>query len=797
MLKNYLTIAFRTLTKNKSYALINIVGLSIGITFLALIFFFIEGELTFDSFHSKSDRIYRIVERDNSDPENEELYGQTSPGVALAMKEDIPGIEAQTRIFKPGGHIDITWDGKKTHERSYIIAEENFFEVFDFEFVKGDPGSALQNNNSIVVTESLAKRFFGDQDPMGQTMKWENFAPSKVTGVLKDLPENSHLQFNIMFSRNTEFTEDWGPYLISWKNYGAYSYLLLDENSDPKSVEAAFPALYEKYIPEKLGERSFFLQPLQDIYLDSDGIRYGIEDRHGNRFYINLFIGISIFLLLMVSINYVNLSTAKSLHRAKEIGLRKVSGATKPQLMIQFFMEAILLSLVSFVVAVFLIEVLLPHFNEIALKNFEINGDNFFSRIGMIFLVTTVLGLASGIYPSVVLARIKPVDNLKGLFRKNSFKIRSTLLIVQFGIGIIMLVGTMVIHRQMSFINEKNLGFDKEDMLVVDINNRNVRNNFELIKELMSKVPGVEAVASSSRVPGEWKWIADVDLKNGPGAQDSTNAFYMCFDEDMPETYDLEFVAGGNFSGNISVDSSKIILNESAVRAMQLEDPIGKTISLSRDRGEFQVIGVMKDFHFQSLHSEILPLAIGSWVNPITAVDYFSVRLSTSDFDKTLAGLTEIHDQFDKTTPIEYHFLDQQIDLFYENDHRVGNLFGIGAILMLVIGGIGLFGITSYMLDRRKKEIGIRKVLGSSVVQLVLLLYRTYGKQVLIAFIFSAPLGYIFANQWTSEFTNREEVSPFLFLYSGVVVALFTMLIVSYKVVDTARLNPVEVLKDE
>ncbi len=796
MLKNYLTIALRTLTKNKVYALINIFGLSLGITFVTLIYFFVDHELGYDRFHSKGDRIYRVIERDHSDPEAIEYYGQTSPAFATTIANEVPGVEKQIRVFKPGGHIDITWDGKKIHERSYIMSEENFFEVFDHEFIYGDPKTALKERNTIVLTESTSRKFFGDENPVGQTMKWENFQSTKVSAVIGDVPENSHMQYNVIFALNTEY-EGWDEYLASWENYGAYTYFLLQEDIKAEQVEAFFPQIADKYFPEDKEERQFHLQALGDIYFHSADVQYGIQEEYGNLFYVNMFIGIAIFLLVVVSINYVNLSTAKSMHRAKEIGLRKVSGANKTQLMIQFLMEATLLSLMAFFVSLFLIETLLPYFNEVAQKNFNILGEDLLPGLATILGITLILGISSGVYPSIVLSRLKPVENLKGEFRANTFKIRSALLIVQFAIGIVMLVGAMVIYRQMDFIANKPLGFNQDNLLIVDINNRNARENFQTMKNLFAQVPGVTSVASSSRVPGEWKNIREIDLKKTQASMDSTTSYFMGFDEDMMETYGFELVDGENFGGNALVDSTKILINEAAAEALGLENPVGQKIYFSRNRGGFQIIGVVKDFHFQSLHSEIRPLVMGPWKNGVQGMDYFSLRLETNDFDETLEEITAVHDQFDQSTPIEYHFLDRQINNFYQNEKRLGDLFGIGAIIMLAIGGFGLFGITSYMMDRRKKEIGVRKVLGSTVVQLILLLYKTYGKQILIAFIVAAPLGYIFANQWTEAFMYKQEISPFLFLYAGVIVALFTMLTVSYKVVQSARLNPVDVLKDE
>lgn len=800
MLKNYFKIAIRTLVKNKTYALINIFGLSIGITCASLILFYVEDELTYDQFNTQHEQIYRVIESDHSDPSEVEYYGQTSPGVPIAMTNDIPGVSAYTRIFQPGGHMDIVWQGEKEQVRNYLFGETNFFDFFDFEFVAGSKTSAMKDVNSIVLSESAAKRFFGDTNPIGKTMKWFEMNDCKVTAIIKDVPQNSHIQFDVLFSYNSVLDEEgWPKYLKSWDRYGAYSYVLLNKNANLKEITGQFPGLVSKYDQENTPDkRKFELQNITDIYLKSKDIQYGISDVNGNIFYINLFMGIAVFIMIVVCINYINLSTAKATQRSKEIGLRKVSGATKSQLMTQFLVESVVLSIFSFLLSVLLIEILLPYFNDIAGKRFDLNKENIFNISLVIFSITVLLGAASGLYPALVLSKLKPVASLKGEVKTNSMNVRSTLVIVQFAISIIMLVGALVIYQQMQYIQNKALGFNEDNMLVVDINSGNTRRNFMAMKSEFNQVPGVESVATSSRVPGEWKGIRRVNFKSHQASVDSLESYFMCWDKDMLATYQFQLTEGSNFSGNKVTDSTKVILNEAAVKALKLENPIGQSIYLSsRNSGPVQVIGVVKDFHFQSLHNSIAPLALGYWANPVTAIDYFSFRLSTSNFGETLAGITAIHDKFDNETAIEWHFLDNQLNNFYVNDKRIGELFGIGAIIMLAIAGFGLFGITSYMIDRRKKEIGVRKVLGSTGIQLVALLFKSYGKQVLIAFAVATPFAYYFAAEWSSLFTYKENISVVVFLIAGLVVMLFTFLTVSYRVINAARLNPVDVLKDE
>jgi len=796
MFNNYIKTAFRNLLRHKAYAMINILGLTIGITCSTLLYLYIQNELNFDKFHTKSDRIFRVVEIDKKSSGDNWFYGQTTPALAPALKAEFPEVSDFTRAFKRGGHIDIVWKEQRLHERNFFMVESNFFSVFDFKFTQGDK-KALNDRNSMVLTASIAKKYFGQKNPIGELMDFAGYDGMKVTGVIEDLPENSHLQFDLVFSQNTAF-EKWSEYLNDWSSYGAYTYLVLENPNQIKNIESKKAEFIKTHWGDKK-VNDFYLQNLENIYLESDQVQYGVSDLHGNKFYIKLFIAIAIFILLIATINYMNLATAKTTHRAKEIGLRKVTGATRSSLAMQFLIEAILVAMISFVISLGLIEAILPIFNEISGKHFTFSVDSFLEIVGVLFFITILIGLVSGSYPAFYLSALKPIECFRGEVKNNfrSLFLREGLVVTQFAISIIMIVATIVVYSQLNFIREKPLGFDKVNMMVIDINNRNVRNNFQTMKSEFAAIPGVVAVASSSRVPGEWKNIRQTFVKTSKESSDSLDIYYMGFDEDMLSVYNINLLDGSNFEGNILTDSTKVMINKAAADALGFENPIGKTISILRMGVPVKIIGVLENFHYQSLHNDVAPLIVGCWANNLQAVDYFTLKISNANLKNVIAEATKVHEKFDNNTPIEYHFLDSQLDLFYKKDQQAGNLFGIGAILMVFVASLGLFGLTSFMMEKRKKEIGVRKVLGASLGQLYILLTKTYAKQVLIAFLIATPFGWYMATEWLNYFAYQFTLTPMVFLCAGFISLLIALSTVTYRVFKASVVNPAETLKHE
>lgn len=798
MLKNYIKIALRNLRRNKIYGVISILGLAVGITGATLLYLYVDSELNYDAFHEKYDRIYRIVEIDEG-REQTRYYGQTAPVLGSTLKESYPDVQNMVRVFQPIGHVDMEWKGERVHERSYYLADASFFEVFGFEFIHGDRGSSLQQPNSLILSEDKARQFFGTTNPVGEVLSFNNLGEVTITGVIENVPDNSHLQFEMLFSVNNS-NIDFSEYLTNWEAYGAYTYLLLDESAQMASFEDKLDAFIQKQEAVNENARNFYLQPITEIYFNSENIEFGIEQAHGNKFYVYVFSAIGIFLLLIAGINYTNLATALSAKRGKEIGIRKASGAEKRQLIGQFLSESVIIALVACLFSYFLIELLLPSFNQLTGKSFVINMDTFGYLAAVLLGIGLLLGVASGSYPAFYLALTKPISVLKSNadMKSGNITLRKVLVVAQFSLSIILIIATLAVYKQMDYIQNRDLGFEKEQMLVVDINSGNVRARFDAMKQEIETISGVEDVAVSSRVPGEWKSITQVYARNiESGSTDSTQSYFMSFDEDMLDLYDLNLVAGSNFTGNRQADSLSVILNEAAVNALNLENPVGSFLDVNGSGEPMKVVGVMENFHYQSLHQQVAPLMVGYWANPIRAIDYFSIKMAGGNMSATIEEIKKVHTEFDPETAMEYHFLDQQIDQKYRADLLAGRLFAIGGGVTIFIACMGLFGLALFTTENRIREVGIRKVLGATIPQILVLLTSDFLKLVTVSFVLAVPISWFVMRNWLQSFAYHTELGIGIFVIAGVGALVVSLLTVSYQSVKAALMNPANTLRAE
>jgi putative ABC transport system permease protein len=587
-------------------------------------------------------------------------------------------------------------------------------------------------------------------------------------------------------------------YLQNWNAYGTACYLTLQDPDQASTLEKKSEAFARRYWADQLERRGLKFQNIKDIYFNSAGVEFGVEEAQGEIRYLYLFGAVGFFLILIACINYVNLATAKSASRSREIGIRKVSGALRWQLISQFLIESVVISSIAFILSVGLVKTLLPYFNQITGKQFLFNLQTVGELLAVLLLISVVIGLLSGIYPAFYLSRMKPTKAVKGEVKigTRDLFMRQSLVITQFTLSIIMIVATMVTSNQMNYIRDLNLGFDHEQIAVIDINNGNVRRSFETMKEEFEKVPGVVSAAASSRVPGEWKNIARIFIRSDEMAEDSLQTYFMCFDEDMIPTYNMEIVQGVNFSGNRLQDSTKVLINQELAEILDWQDPVGRYLSIG-GAGDYQVIGVVKEFHFQSLHQDIAPLVIGPWSNVIYPVDYFSVKLSGQDLQQTLAGIKNVHELFDNTTAMDLHFLDQQLDKFYQADARAHTLFSIGAGLTVFIACLGLFGLASFIFQRRTKEISVRKVLGATVSNLMLHLSGSFVKQILLAFAIAVPVAWWLMYHWLGYFAYRVNIGVGVFVWALVLSLLVGLITIGHRALRTALVNPAETLKNE
>lgn len=798
MLYNYIKIAFRALTRNRTFSIINILGLVIGISFSCMLYVYVQHELTYDSFHIKSNEIYRVLTIDKRTPDHPRTYGITVPAMGDEMVRTFPEVTDRVRLHRFVGQVVFEIDGQNFQERNWFTTDANFFDVFDFEFKAGNRSTALKEPHSLVLTESAAKKYFGNSDPLGKVIDQTSFGSVKVTGVIKDIPDNSHLQFDFLFSRVVP-DSTWSAYLNSWKDFEAFTYIVLNKQSDFESVKAKMPAFEKEHFGFAQGMVAIDFQPLKDIYLNSSQIEQSIQSQYGQLSYIYIFGSIGLFMLFIACINYINMATSKAMSRAREIGARKVAGAAKRQLVIQFLTESFVVAFVAMILSVGLMDFCLPYFNEITGKKFDITTDNLQQYLYPLLGLTILIALLSGSYPAFYLARLKPVSSLKGKLVMNTgrVRLREALVVFQFALTVIMIVSTLVVGEQLKYIREKDMGYDKDQLMVIDINSGNVREKFEAMKNEYAKIPGISSVAVSSRVPGEWKNIVQLYGKT-PQRADSVQTYFMGFDEDMLETYRFHLAEGSYFPHNQLTDSTHIILNESAVKAFALEQPIGATISLNGNGGKLNatVIGVLKDFNFQSLHQKVAPIVIGAWNNPIHSIDYFTLKINGNRED-VIAAATAVHNQFDQHTPIEYHFLNEQLNSYYQAEVRAGQIFRMGGVLSIFVACLGLFGLATYNIERRMKEMGIRKVLGATGANLFMLLSSSFAMQVGIAFVLAAPLAYFIMTEWLDAFAYRTSIHSGIFFLAGLMVLAIALLTISYRTLQAVYANPVKSLKEE
>ncbi|MGB3468957.1 MAG: FtsX-like permease family protein, partial [Cyclobacteriaceae bacterium] len=623
---------------------------------------------------------------------------------------------------------------------------------------------------------------------------------------VEDFPENSHISFNFLLSELSS-DQNFQRLLKNWEEFGAYSYVLLKPNASIETVRAKMPAMLQKRIGPYAEVLSADFQNIEDIYFNSAHIENGVEESHGQISYIYIFSTMGIFILLIACINYINLATGKAAYRAKEIGIRKVVGAFRKQLIVQFLTESMIVAVIAMIVAIGIIDISFPFFNQVTGKSFDVNLSNLGTYLPVLLILAIVIAFFSGGYPALYLSHLKPVNSIKGheVGGSKSGWMRKGLVTFQFFLTIVMLVVTLLIGQQLNFIQDKDIGFSKEKLLVIDINSGEVRRQFRTVKDQFEKIPGVERVGVSSRVPGEWKTINEVfakPLSNEWEGTDSLKAYYMGFDEGMMDTYRFVLRDGSYFSGNEG-DSTNILINEAAALAMGLADPVGTTIRIKSHhsywRADYRakVIGVLKDFNFKSLHNKIDPIIIAPWNNPVRPIDYFTLKLAAGNTQQVIEHATVVHEKFDRYSPMEYHFLDAQLDNFYEAEKRAGMIFRMAAALCIFVACLGLLGLAAFMVEKRKKELGIRKILGAKESGLFILLSSSVSKQILVAFLIASPVAWLIINHWLDAFEYRISIGIGAFLLAGTIALIIALATISYRALRAIYANPVESLRSE
>lgn len=795
MIKHYLKSTFRHLNRNKGYSLINILGLAIGMACFSLFYLYLLDESNFDGYLSEGDQVYRVISIYDSPEEGRQEVANNPFAMGKALTDNYAEIEAYTTVLRLGQMV-IEHEGQFFNERDWLVATPDFFKVLPFPMTEGDRSSCLKEPNTVVVTQSFADKYYPGESPMGKVLKTSRRMDMKITGVIPDLPANSHLQFNMIISI-ASLSLEWEQLFTQWGRRGGSTYLRAASSDISLPDTATMTAFLKQHVAEGSHLASAHFQAFHDVHFQSNDIEGGLDEAKGSLSLFYIFIAISVFILLIAAINYMNLATARAFQRAKEIGLRKVVGANRGQLISQLLGESVLITILATLISILLFDIALPYFNELTDKSFEANGATLLTLALPLLLTAVGVGLFSGLVPALSISGFKPVDILRNQLQsgKKAQRLRQALVITQFSLSIIMIISTLVVYNQLQYIQNKELGFKKDQLVVVDINSRAARGNFIAMKEAFAQHADVLKVSSTSRVPGEWKGIAQINIAY-VGGQDSMESLFFCGDEDMLDVFEIELLQGRNFSGNPQADSLGCLINETAAKRLGLADPVGKKLYVSGEEHQPTIIGVVKDFNIKSLHDPIEPLMIGAWKNAIQSIDYFSMQINSTNIDATIAHIESIQTEFDPATPLEYHFLDEQIELFYEQDRRTGKVFALGALLTILIACLGLLGLAAYTVERRTKEIGIRKVMGASSGELVLMLVKHFAIQVGIAFVIASPIAWFLMKNWLENFSYKQDISISLFFLAGLMALVVSIATVSYRSYQASRMNPVKALRE-
>lgn len=808
MFKTYLITAYRNMLRKPGFTFINITGLAIGMAACILILMYIMDELSYDKFHEKSHRIYRVTTHGIFGP-NEFHSTYTAAPLAAAMLDDFHEVENITRLMlRPQRSVYI--DDERTFiEDLFFYADSSFFDIFSFTLLKGDPKTVLAGPGRIVLTESTAKRYFGDEDPIGEVITEDNRFQYMVTGIVQDPPDHSHVKFNVLASFTT-LAWHANP---SWFNQSAQTYILLREDADVNEFKPKLNPFLYRHIGDQLQQfigitldefaasgqyYGYDLQSIERIHLHSN--LDGEYEANGSITYVYLFSLIAIFILIIACINFMNLSTARSAGRAKEVGVRKALGSHRGDLIKQFLSESILYSLIAMAIALFLIEISLPFFNQIALKQLHIN---FFSEgyfILAIPLIIVITGLLAGSYPAFYLSAYQPLQVIKGqLFRgMTKSRFRSLLVLFQYSVSIVLLSSTFIIYQQLEFVQNKNPGYEKDQVVVIKRVN-GLGNGMPAFKNDILQNPDILSASYSIALPGDDYSSNSMGVAGRP--LDEVNIVMMQFaDYDFIETLGMQLAEGRWFSPSYRTDTAAVVLNQSAKWRMRIDDiEMNKIIRHATPPDEHiisPIIGVVEDFHYESLHRPIRPLALfllpeGDWANRL------SVKVQAGKIPQTIAFLEQEWYQMQSGQPFEYMLLEQSLERFYQNDKRTRTIYTIFSLLALFVASLGLFGLAAYTTESRTREIGIRKILGASEFGIVGLLSKEFAKWVLLANVIAWPVAYLLMDNWLNNFAYRIDIPWPVFLLSGLLTLVIAMLTVVYQAVKAARSNPVDAVKYE
>jgi putative ABC transport system permease protein len=788
MLINYLKVAIRSMLRNKVLACINLAGLAIGLTAGILIYMWVQDELSYDRFHENAGDIYRVVETQFY--RGEPFPVAVTPGaLAATLKRDYPEVLNSVRMQLNGSDI-LRYRDNKFAEKHILWADKDFFEVFSFPLIKGDRKKALSDPTSIILTESMAQKYFHDEDPIGKSLTDNGQMSYRVTGVIKDVPTNSHLQFDCIIPFEALQTV-YHNNIDNWGNNSYYTYIQLQKGYSYREFNQKIVNLLAKNNTQPIVELQ--LQPMTEIHLYS-GNRYAADIAgHGDILYVKLCIVIAVIILLIACINYMNLATARSGNRAREIGMRKVVGARKSAIIRQFMGEALVYALIAFALSLVFVELLLPVFNNLSQKDLSLDVRGNAGFYGVMLLIALATGLVSGSYPALYLSSFRPVSVLKGGFvsGKGGAFVRKCLVVLQFGLSVVLIIGAAVVHYQIRYIHNKQLGLDKENLVYITLQ-REAFTRYDALKSKISELSSVAAVARTSQLPlnlmsstGGWNW-------EGKDPKDNVLMHGAGVDAGYADVFRMEMAEGRFFTEGFFGDGAALVVNEEAAKIVGGgKSVIGKTLTVGGHQGP--IIGVLKNFHFKPFQNKIEPLVLSQAVQGGIMV----IRVNPGNIKTTLATLEESFKNIVPEVPFEYGFVDEDYDRMYRVIERMGELFNYLSALAIFVSCLGLFGLASFITEKRTKEIGVRKAYSASITDIVLLLSRQFLKWVLVANAIAWPVAYFVMKRWLQTFAYRTDIGIEIFIITSLGTFVIALITISYQTFRAARRNPVEALRYE
>jgi len=806
MLKNYFKIALRNLAKYKGYSFINIAGLAIGMACCLLIFLYVQDELSYDRYHDKADRIYRVIEEVRLEGVGEESASMPFPTGETLPIEYPNEIEAAVRFYNfqaPTLLVEYGNTGEKRFdEPRFFFADPQVFQVFSFEMIHGDPQSALTEPNSVVITEAMAQKYFEDEDPMGEILRFVNQFDFRVTGVVKNVPQNSHFQYDFLASFSSLRRFYGGNLPRGWYWNPCWTFILLKEGVSSSDLEARFPELVQKYFPDSIKDKTVIkLQALTDIHLHSH-LDYEINP-NSDISYVYIFSAVAIFVLIVACINFMNLATARSSNRSREVGMRKVLGAYRTQLIRQFFGESILLSFIAALFSLLIVEILLPTFNAFSGKELALNLFGGWRLFTGLITIAIAVGILSGFYPALFLSGFHPVKVFRGGLHKGRTGsiFRKVLVVGQFAISIILIIGTVVTFQQLNFLRNKRLGFNKDQVVMVQSFGTGISAWYEGFKNQLLQDPHILQVTGMEDVLGA-KYQSSSFIAEGSLETQMQQIPRLAVVHDFVETFEMDMVSGRSFSKEFPTDVSEgLIINEAAAKRFgwSPEEAIGKRIR-NQNQLQMRVIGVVKNFNYASLDQAVTPFMLemprnlgqmNAWIR------YIGVKINPADIRKTLSFIQSKWESVVSNRTFDYFFLDNELNKLYDSQEKMGKVFSAFAFLAIVIACLGLFALASFTAELRTKEIGIRKVLGAPVPGIVLLLSKEFTKWVFIANLIAWPVAYYAMHRWLQSFAYQIAIGLSVFFLAAVLAIIIALLTVSYQAIKAALTDPVKALRSE